>query len=139
MNMKALLLLPGTLALMLATSPLIPGFTSAAVAQSMQRQGNGQGWESQLGLNADQKAKIQQIHQTERQQMKDVLTQDQQTAMQQARANHTRPNISLSDDQQQKMKAIHEDAETQINAVLNPDQQAKYQQWQQNHQRRQQQ
>lgn len=139
MKIKPLLLLPGMLALMVAASPMIPSFTSAAVAQSMQGKGHGEGWESQLGLSTDQKAKIQQIHQAERQQMKDVLTQDQQTAMQQARANHTRPNISLSDDQKQKMKAIHEDAETQINAVLTADQQAKYQQWKQSHQRRQQQ
>ena len=135
MNMKALLLLPGTLALMLATSPLIPGFTSAAVAQSMQRQGHGQGWESQLNLTDAQKAQIRQYRQSERQQSDAVFTSDQKAQLQAARQNHTKPTLNLSNDQKAQLQSIHQQTESQIQSVLTPDQQQQYQQWKQSHQR----
>jgi Spy/CpxP family protein refolding chaperone len=143
MKIKALLLLPGTLALMLAASPVIPSFISPAVAGSA----HGQKWDTELNLSDTQEAQIHQFRQTAKQQMDDVLTADQKAQLQQARQQHTRPKLNLSDDQKARMKAIHQQTETNIIGVLNPDQVAKYQQlrqarrqrWQQKHQQQQQQ
>lgn len=138
MKMNVLRWLPGTLALMLAVSPVIPSFTKAAVAG----QGHRQGWE-QLNLTDTQKAQIQQYRQAEKQQLDGVFTAEQKAQLQQARQQHQRPKLNLDDNQKAQLKAIHQQTETNILGVLNPDQVQKLQelrqqwrqQWQQNHQK----
>ena len=141
MNKKALLLLPGAIALMFAASPLLPGSIKAAVADTVHAHG-GHGMMQQLNLSDAQKTQIKQYRQSAKQQIDAILTSDQKTAIQQARENHTRPNLNLSDDQKAQMKAIHQQTEANIEAVLNPDQLQQLQQlraahrqeWQQRHQ-----
>ena len=129
MNKKALLLLPGAIALMFAASPLLPGSTKAALADTGHAHRGGHGM-MQLNLSDAQKTQIQQYRQSEKQQMDAILSSDQKAAMQQARKNHTRPNLNLSADQKAQMKAVHQQTEANIKAVLTP---AQLQQLQQSH------
>ncbi|MBR8839085.1 MAG: hypothetical protein DSM106950_35070 [Stigonema ocellatum SAG 48.90 = DSM 106950] len=120
---KALFLLPGAIAVMLAVVPMISGYNNVAVA--------GPGHEGQwkaLNLTADQKTQIKQIRDSAKQQMDAVLTPDQKALQQQARQQHTRPKLNLTDDQKAKFKTIHDSTESQINALLTPTQQQTYQQ-----------
>ena len=117
MNKKALLLLPGTIALMFAASPLLPGAVKPAMADGAY--GHGQ---MERNLTDAQKSQIRQYRQSERQQINAILTPDQQAAMQQARQNHTRPNLNLSADQKAQIKAIRQQTEANIKAVVNPGQ-----------------
>ena len=142
MNKKALLLLPGAIALMFAASGLIPGSIKAAMADTGHAHRGGHVLMQQLNLSDDQKSQIQQYRQSEKQQIDAILTADQKAAIQQARQNHTRPNLNLSDDQKAQMKAIHQQTEANIKSVLTSEQQQQLQQaqaahkqeWQQRHQ-----
>ena len=136
MKMKALLLMPGTIMLMLASSGGIFSFTHAAVAAPYHEHAGG--WERKLNLSDDQKAQIKQIHESTKEQINVILTSDQQAEKQQARLQHTRPNLNLSDDQKAQIKAIRQKSFSQIKAVLTPEQQQQFQQlrdsWRQRHQ-----
>lgn len=139
MNKKASLFLQGSLALILASAPIVPAFTGAAVANPAHRQE----WQTQMNLSDTQKAQIKQYRQAEKQQIDAVYTADQKAQLQQARQQHTRPKLNLSADQKAQLKAIHQQTETNIIGVLNADQVQKYQQlrqqrqqqWQQRHQK----
>ncbi len=122
MNKKALLLLPGAIALMFAASPLLPGSTKAAMADTVHAHRGGHGMMQQLNLSDAQKTQIKQYRQSEKQQIDAILTSDQKAAMHQARQNHTRPNLNLSADQKAQMKAVRQQTEASIKAVLTPDQ-----------------
>ncbi len=91
----------------------------------------------QLNLTADQKAQIKQIHQSERQQIDALLTQEQKQQMSTARQQHQKPTLNLTDAQKTQMKAIRQAAQSQIKAILTAEQQQKLdtlrQQWRQNH------
>jgi Spy/CpxP family protein refolding chaperone len=128
MNKKFWLLSSGAIALMLATSPLMPGAMKAAMADTAHGHRGGHGMMAQLNLTDAQKSQIQQYRQSEKQQIDGILTDDQKAAIQQARQNHTRPNLNLSDDQKTQMKAIHQQTEANIKAVLTPAQQQQLQQ-----------
>ena len=128
MNKKALLLLPGAIALMFAAFPLIPAFTKTAVADTVQTYQGGHGLMQQLNLSDTQKSQIQQYRQSAKQQIDAILTSDQKTAIQQAKENHTRPNLNLSDDQKAQIKSIRQQTKANIQAVLTPDQQQQLQQ-----------
>jgi periplasmic protein CpxP/Spy len=114
MNKKALLLLPGAIALMFAASPLLPGAVKPAMADTVHH-GHGK----MANLTDAQKSQIRQYRQSERQQIDAILTSDQKAAMRQARQNHTRPNLNLSADQKAQIQAIHQQTEANIKAVLN--------------------
>jgi protein CpxP len=105
-----------------------------------QHKGWGKKFE-QLGLSAEQKTKIQQIHQSTRQQMSDIFTAEQKQQMQTARQQKQRPNLNLTEDQKTKLKALRQSSKAQIEAVLTDAQKQKLQelkqQWQQNRQNRQ--
>jgi len=136
MKMKALVLIPGTIMLMLATSGGIFSFTHAAAAAPYHEHAGG--WEKKLNLTDDQKAQIKQIHKSTKEQINAILTPDQQAEKQQARLQHTKPNLNLSDDQKAKIKGIKQNSFSQIEALLTPEQQQQLQQlrdsWQQRHQ-----
>jgi len=126
MKIKTLLLMPGAIMLMLASTPVIFPFTPAAVAASAHKHGGG--WETKLNLTDAQKAQIKQIHSSTETQINAILTPEQQAQKQQARLQHTRPQLSLSADQKAKIKAIRQNGQSQIKAVLTPEQQQQLQQ-----------
>ena len=136
MKMKAALLIPGTIMLMLATSGGIFSFTPAAVADPSHAHAGA--WESKLNLTDDQKTQIKQIHESAKEQIKAILTSDQQAEIQQARSQHIQPNLNLSDDQKAQIKTIRQNSFKQIQALLTPEQQQQLQQmrdsWRQRHQ-----
>jgi Spy/CpxP family protein refolding chaperone len=120
---------------------------SAVVAQNApqpngQREGRGKKYE-QLNLTDAQKAQIQQIKQSTRQQMDAVFTPEQKEQLRVAREQKQRPNLTLTDAQKAQLKAIRESSKTQMDAVFTPEQKQKlselHQQWRQNRQNRQQQ
>ncbi len=129
--MKALSLLPGAIALMLAAAPVLPSLTYSAAAAPNRVERQARGGMQKLNLSDDQKAKIKQIRETARQRMQAVLTEDQKTQMQQARQQRQRPKLNLSDDQKAQLKAIRQDTENQIRGVLNADQQKQWDQMRQ--------
>jgi protein CpxP len=117
--------------LMLAASPVIFSSNHRAVAAPAHEQ-TGR-WETRLNLTDAQKTQIKQIHESARTQINGILTPDQQTKIQQAKQQHTRPQLNLTDDQKAKIRAIKQNSQSQIKALLTPAQQ---QQLQQLHQRR---
>ncbi|HEY9692498.1 MAG TPA: hypothetical protein V6D15_09845 [Oculatellaceae cyanobacterium] len=142
--------------LVLATVPFVIGgfgfaISDNAVAQSAPTtpntaQPNGQykGWGrkfEQLGLSEQQKAQIQQIKTSSRQQMDAVFTAEQKQQFQTARQQRQRPNITLTDAQKSQLQTIQESSKRQIDAVLTDAQRQQLQQlkqqWQQNRQNRQ--
>jgi len=118
---------------------------SAVVAQNApqpngQREGRGNKFE-QLNLTDAQKAQIQQIKQSTRQQMDAVFTPEQKEQLRVAREQRQRPNITLTDAQKAQMKAIRESDKSQMDAVFTPEQKQKleelHQQWRQRRQQQQ--
>ena len=118
---------------------------SAVVAQNApqpngQREGRGRKFE-QLNLTDAQKAQIQQIKQSTRQQMDAILTPQQKEQLRVAREQKQRPNLNLTEDQKAKMKAIRESSKSQMDAVFTPEQKQKLeelrQQWRQRRQQQQ--
>ncbi|MDF5733824.1 MAG: Spy/CpxP family protein refolding chaperone [Rhizonema sp. PD38] len=134
--MKTLLLIPGTIMLMLATSGGIFSFTPTAVADPSHAHAGA--WERKLNLTDDQKTQIKQIRESAKEQITAILTPDQQAEKQQARSQHTKPNLNLTDDQKAQIKSIRQDSWSKILAVLTPEQQQQLQQmrdsWRQSHQ-----
>src|SRR5271165_5155191 len=115
------------LLVLLATSFIAVGASSAAAQDSQPAQGNSQ-WRSatlnpaqrthelaeKLDLTPDQQTKVMDIYQSERSQM-ETLRQDP----------------SLTDkDQRVKMKDVHKNTDTQIRAVLDANQKKKWDQMQ---------
>lgn len=126
---KAWFLVPGTLTLILAATPMIPGFNNPAIADQAQTgEWHHGGFWQQLNLTDDQKAQIKQIRDSAKQQIDAVFTDEQKTQLQEARTQHTKPTLDLTDDQKAQLKQIHSSTESQINAVLTPDQQQQLQQ-----------
>jgi Spy/CpxP family protein refolding chaperone len=138
MKMKALFFLPAALALAIGASPVIPSFTNPAVAGPG---GMGRGMKfEQLNLTDAQKAQIQQLKESSRQQMDAIFTPAQKEQLRVAREQRQRPNLNLTEDQKAKMKAVRESSKSQMEAVLTAEQKQKLQELQQQwRQRRQQQ
>ncbi|MDX2100244.1 MAG: Spy/CpxP family protein refolding chaperone [Leptolyngbyaceae cyanobacterium bins.59] len=141
MKIKNLFLLPGTLALLLAATPIIPAFTDVALAGPGKMGGRGERIYQQLNLTDAQKTQMQQIRESAKQQMDAVLTSEQKAQLQQARQNRQRPNLNLTEEQKARMKAIGEETRSKMDAVLTDQQrqqlQTLKQQRQQNRQNRQ--
>jgi periplasmic protein CpxP/Spy len=132
MNKKALFLLPVTVALMFAATPLIPGFTNAAVAVPAHAGQWGGGMKS-LNLTEDQKAQIKEIRASAKQEMDNIFTPEQKTLRQQARQQHQRPKLNLTDDQKAHIKALRQKTKSQINDVLTSEQRTQLQQMRTQH------
>lgn len=138
MKIKALFFLPAALALAIGASPVIPSFTNPAVAGPG---GMGRGMKfEQLNLTDAQKAQIQQIKQSTRQQMDAIFTPAQKEQRRLAREQRQKPNLNLTEDQKAKLKAIRQSSKSQMEAVLTAEQKQKLQELrQQRRQSRQQQ
>ncbi len=132
MNKKALFLLPGAIAMMFAVTPLIPGFTNAAVA--VPAHAGKLGGMNALNLTTDQKAQIKQIREAAKQEMDGIFTPEQKTLRQQARQQHQRPKLNLTNDQKAQLKAVRQKTKSQIDAVLTPEQRQQLQQMRAEHQ-----
>ncbi|OCR00804.1 hypothetical protein BCD67_24035 [Oscillatoriales cyanobacterium USR001] len=136
---KHFLLLPGVIALVLATATVIPAFTNTAVAVDAQadRTGGEKAKSNRLNLTDAQKAQIKQIRESSRQQMDAILTPEQKEQLRTARQQKQKPNLNLSEDQKAKLKALRENSKAQIDAILTPEQKQKRQEmrssWREKH------
>ena len=142
MNLKRLLLVPGTLAFALSLGlPMLPiSAQTPAPAESGQKPGG------KLQLDSAQKEQMKQIRTATRAQIEAVLDQeltaDQKARLKQARENRQKPDwaaIGISQEKaqqiQQRIKAIRQDSKAKMKQVLTPAQQQQLEQrranWQQ--------
>lgn len=155
MKIKTLSLIAGTLAIALTTTP----FTAQAQTETNQprprREMMEKGPFRRLNLTDAQKAQIKQIHESTRTKIEAVLTPEQKTKLEAAKAemkarHQARKNsnqkwegrdrdkenifesLNLTDAQKKEIKAIRESAKTQMETVLTPEQKAKMEQFKQN-------
>jgi Spy/CpxP family protein refolding chaperone len=137
MKMKPLFFLPGAIALMLAASPMIPAFTNVAFAGPGRAGGAGMKYD-QLNLTDAQKAQIQQIKESTRQQMDAIFTSEQKEQMRLAKEQRQRPNLNLSEDQKSRLQEVRQSSKSQMEAVLTAEQKQQLeqlrQQWRQRRQ-----
>lgn len=89
-------------------------------------EGRGPGL-SELNLTAEQQAQIDRIHESAKTQMAAILTADQRTQLETARANQENPHqafesLNLTDDQKAQLRSIHESTREQVDAVLTAEQ-----------------
>lgn len=89
--------------------------------------GRGDCMQSRLNLTEEQQAQVDSIRQSQREQMDAILTADQRSRLETARANQENPrevfeSLNLTDAQREQMRAIHESAREQIEAILTPEQ-----------------
>jgi len=140
MKMKALFFLPATVALLLTAVPMIPSLNDAAFAGPGQTGGRGMKF-NQLNLTDAQKAEMQRIHESTRQQMDTILTAEQKEQLRVAKEQRQRPNLNLTEEQRTRMKEVRQSSKTQMEAVLTDTQRQQLeqlrQQWQQRRQQRQ--
>ncbi len=138
MKLQKLSLIVGAIALSLtATTVAVKAQTTSSsplvVAQAQEHHSFAQS----LGLTDDQKAKIGEIRRNTHEQMKNILTPDQQNQLKTAMQNHqgrrvTWKSLNLTDDQKNQLKQLKQSEKTQIDEVLTPEQQQKLQQMHQN-------
>jgi len=81
-----------------------------------------------LNLTEAQKEQMQQLRAKHRQQMQALLTPDQRSELEAARAEGRRPNkLNLSEAQKDQMRSLRAQHREEMLAVLTPDQQATWQ------------
>jgi periplasmic protein CpxP/Spy len=128
--MKLTLLLPGTVALMLAAAPVLPVLTEPAAAAPMRVAGRGGAMEK-LNLTEAQKTQMQQIRAEQRTKMDAILTDAQKAEWQQAKQERRRPNLNLTEAQKTQMKAIRQETKARMDALLTAEQKQQLQQMRQ--------
>jgi protein CpxP len=140
MKMKALFFLPVTVALLLTAVPMIPSLNEAAFAGPGHTGGRGMKFD-QLNLTDAQKAEMQRIQASTRQQMDQILTSEQKEQLRVAKEQRQRPNLNLTEEQKTRMKEVQQSSKSQMEAVLTDTQKQQLeqlrQQWQQRRQQRQ--
>lgn len=119
MKIKALLLLPGAIALISTIAPIIPTFNDVAVAQYSGKQKRGM---KQLNLTDAQKAEMRKIRQSTRQQIDAILTAEQKEQLRAAKQQRQRANLNLTSEQRTRMEAVRQDAKRQMEALLTNEQ-----------------
>jgi Spy/CpxP family protein refolding chaperone len=116
MQKKVLFLIPGAIALMIAAAPVVTSLNHAAIAAPTTR-AEGR-LANRLNLTEDQKARMQQIRQSTREQMETILTDSQKEELRLAKQQRRRPNLNLNDDQKARMQQIRQNAKAQMDTVL---------------------
>ncbi|MEM7714549.1 MAG: P pilus assembly/Cpx signaling pathway, periplasmic inhibitor/zinc-resistance associated protein [Cyanobacteria bacterium P01_A01_bin.68] len=114
---------------------------SVVVAQSQKREGKREGKFKRLNLTEDQKAQMQQIRESARAQMQEVLTPEQLEKLEAAKASGQKKrevfrSLNLTDTQKAEMKEIKESKKAQFEAILTDEQKAQLQEMKQNRQNR---
>ncbi len=127
MKVRASLFVACAIALGLSAAPLAVKAQSNSSAPTQVAPQTQKSPLQSLGLSETQQAQIQAIRQKTREQMKNVLTSQQQeqltAAMQNPQARRAAlQNLNLTEDQKDKMQQIMKSQETQIEAILTPQQ-----------------
>lgn len=139
---KKLSFLAGAIAL---TISAIPFAAQADINPSSptivaQRQKRG-GWKDKLNLTEEQKAQMQQIKQSARAQMREVLTTEQLNKLEAAKASGQKKrgvwrSLNLTDAQKTELRAIKESKKAQFEAILDDEQKQQLQEMKQMRQNR---
>ena len=101
----------------------------------------GQGKFKRLNLTDAQKAQMQQIKESARAQMEEILTPEQLQKLQEAKASGQKKrevfrSLNLTDAQKAEMKKIKESKKAQFEAILTDEQKAQLEEMKQNRQNR---
>lgn len=128
-NIKLLPLLVGTVSLALSAAT-IPAVFAQSNTPTAPKERHQQNW---LNLTPEQQTRMQQIKQAERQQMDNILTAEQKTRLETARANRENPrqvfeSLNLTDEQKAKMEEVRRASKEQMDAILTPEQRQQLQQ-----------
>jgi Spy/CpxP family protein refolding chaperone len=132
-TVKWLSLLAGVAVLTLS-SRMIPAAlaqsSSTAATPSEGRSFHRQNW---LNLTSEQQAQMEQIKQSEREQIGNVLTDAQKTQLEAARANRGErgqmfESLNLTDEQQTQIQQIREATRQQMDTILTAEQRQQLQQ-----------
>lgn len=133
---KITFLLPGVLAFALFGVPMFSAQAQSAPKPMMR----AERMENKLNLTDAQKAQMQQIRETTKARMLEVLTDDQKAQLEAARQQGQKgkqvfESLNLTEAQQQQMRAIKDEAYQQKLGILNEEQrqmmEQKRQQWEQ--------
>ncbi|BAY83324.1 hypothetical protein NIES267_28110 [Calothrix parasitica NIES-267] len=142
MKLNKLSFLVGAVALTLTAIPFAAEaeINSSSPTIVAQRQKRG-GWKDKLNLTEDQKAQMQQIKQSARAQMQEILTPEQLQKLEAAKANGQKKRgvfrtLNLTDAQKAEMKKVRESKKAQFEAILTDEQKAQLQEMKQNRQNR---
>ena len=146
MNIKALLLIPGAIALSLAALPMMPVSAQMQGAPMPTEMPRGM---NRLNLTDAQKAQMKQLREETKARIEAILTPEQRAQMQSAqpgpgggkKRGGQWKNMNLTEAQKQQMQQIREETKQKMEAILTPEQKAmmqeKRQNWQQGRQGRQ--
>ena len=112
---------------------------SVVVARATGQKGEGKF--KRLNLTEDQKAQMQQIKQSARAQMQEILTPEQLQKLEAAKASGEKKRgvfrtLNLTDAQKAEMKEVRESKKAQFEAILTDEQRATWQEMKQNRQNR---
>lgn len=140
---KKLSFLAGAIALTISAIPFaaqadINSSSSPTIIAQRQKRG---GWKDKLNLTEDQKAQMQEIKQSARRQMREVLTPQQLEKLEAAKASGQKKRgvwrtLELTDEQKAELKAIRESKKTQFEAILDDEQKQMLQEMKQMRQNR---
>lgn len=120
-NIKVLPLLAGVVSIALSAATI-----PAVLAQSNNKPPEGL-HQNRLNLTAEQQQKIQQIKQSERDQMDKILTAEQKARLERARQNRENPrqvfeSLNLTEQQKAQMDAVRRATKEQMDAILTAEQ-----------------
>lgn len=133
-NITLLPFLAGAVSLSLAVATVLPAFaqanTPAPTESSELRKQN------MLNLTPEQREKMQQIKQSSREQIDNILTAEQKAQLETAKQNGENPrqtfkSLNLTAEQRSQMKEIKRSSKEQMDAILTPEQRQQMQQYKQ--------
>ena len=137
MKLKKLSFLAGAIALTLSAIPFAAQAQINSSEQIVVAQGKKQGgWKNKLNLTETQKARMQEIKESARADMKKILTSDQLEKLEAAKASGEKKrgvwdSLNLTDVQKAKLKKIKEAKKAAFEAILTDVQKAQMQEMKQ--------
>lgn len=128
-NVKWLPLLAGTVSLALCTA-IVPAAFAQPNTPTAPQERHQRNW---LNLTPEQQAQMQQIKQSMRAQMDNILTAEQKARLEAARGNRENrrqvwESLNLTEEQQAQMREVRRASKEQMDAILSPEQRQQLQQ-----------
>ncbi|WP_414619525.1 Spy/CpxP family protein refolding chaperone [Calothrix sp. CCY 0018] len=142
MKLKKLSFLAGAIALTLSAIPFAAQAEINSSSSTIVAQGKKQGgWKNKLNFTEDQKAQMQQIKESTRAEMQQILTPEQLQKLEAAKASGENKrgvwqSLDLTDAQKAEMKKVRESKKAQFEAILTDEQKAQMQEMKQMRQNR---
>lgn len=141
MKLKKLSFLAGAVALTLTAIPFAAQAEITSSSPIVVAQGKKQGRWKRLNLTEEQKTQMQQIKESARAEMEQILTPEQLQKLQEAKASGQKKrgvfrSLNLTDAQKAELKKVRESKKAQFEAILTEEQKAQIQEMRQMRQNR---